>query len=127
MKRLVFLVVVSIVLMQHLASTFDIPLDETSVGAGLAIAALVGAVSMGLDWFVGTIQRPFQKQVVVLPTSKTPWQVVSGTLGDLIKGIVVVLILIIILVYFLIPDIDIIATIEANIDEIAQGFGVTVE
>lgn len=127
MVRYVVFLLFSFFLVTTLASRFDIQLDDSSIAVGIIIAALVAVVNLGWEWFFGAIRHPFHPQVVVHPTRQSPWQVLWGSFGSLVKGIVIVLILLIVITTVLYPDIDIPGTIVANFNEIIQAFGVTVE
>ena len=127
MVRYVVFLLASYFLIENLPEQLGIPLADWPVFAGILIAALAGAANFAWEWFFGTIRHPFRPQVVVLPTRESPWQVMRGCFSSLVRGVLILLVLIYAYLSIFHPEIDILGTIEANINEIAQGFGVTVE
>lgn len=73
--RLILVFILGSVLVRTIAERAHIALDPVSVIAGLAIAAFVGFVNLGWEWWVGAITRPFRRQAVVHTTAQTPWQI----------------------------------------------------
>lgn len=126
-RNIVFLVI-SFFLVANLAGRLDIRLDDTSVVAGILIAALVGMANMAWDWFFSGIAPPPVDVIggkrVPRPPDEVYRYAVEAT-GAMVKGVVIVLLVIFAILSIRYPEIDIIGTIEANISEIARVLGVS--